>query len=365
MIHLLDLILVFSLLLLPNSRAGAMQGPDAGQPATESTAVGDKTLVDLPSAIGAIQYEPGRGLRVGNTGLTLGGYTGVGIERPEGGPATAALDDLSLFVTYRPVARLHLFSELEEEDLLRVDDHGRGGTNAQKFAVERLYGAFTVSDGLELRFGQFLTPVGRWNVIHAQPLVWTTSRPLTTLVGFDTHTTGVVVQGALLDDSSLAYAVYSQFLNTVAPPHEEVVSAKHTAGARAEYSWLSGASIGASYLAQRLSNEWEHVAGIDAAWRASRIELSSEAIVGVPNGPRSRQWGGYVQCAWSIGGGLWTVLRYEHFDQRAPQREINLVVPALAYRPTPYTIFKLEYVFADHRNDTSPAGFLTSFSLLF
>jgi hypothetical protein len=155
-----------------------------------SVAESSETSLAQSSPIGALTYTQGRGLHVGDTGFTLGGYSNVNLLRDEGHRAALKLDDLSFFVIWDLTPRLHLFSELELEDLVAVDDHGQGGTNNHVFIVERLHGDVNLSDQINIRLGKFLTPVGRWNVIHAQPLVWTTSRPLATLLPFDPHITG-------------------------------------------------------------------------------------------------------------------------------------------------------------------------------
>jgi hypothetical protein len=43
--------------------------------------------------------------------------------------------------------------------------------------VERLYLDYLHSDALATRLGKHLTPIGRWNLRHADPLVWTATRP--------------------------------------------------------------------------------------------------------------------------------------------------------------------------------------------
>ena len=133
-------------------------------------------MLDLPSPIGRLTYTPGRGVHVGDTGVTLGGYSNLNLSRDDGGPGLLSLDDLSLFFVWDPHPRFHLFSELEFEDLVQVDDHGHVATDVWTFTAERLFADVALTDRLSLRVGKFLTPVGRWNVIHAQPLVWTTTR---------------------------------------------------------------------------------------------------------------------------------------------------------------------------------------------
>jgi hypothetical protein len=327
--------------------------------------VDDTPVLSLPTAIGAVDYTPGRGLRVGDTGLTIGGYTNLNVTRDEGGPARFSFDDLSFFVTWDPIARLHLFSELEFEDLVDIDDHGRQDTTDRRFTAERLYGDFTLADWLNLRIGKFLTPVGRWNVIHAQPLVWTTSRPLVTELPFDPHTTGAMLFGSLFPGAgALTYQLYGQFTDQfdAVPTFQP---AERSGGARLEYErgdW----SIGGSYLrfSDRPTGHWRHLTGVDGLWRRERFELMGEATYEEPTDGPGRQWGLYLQAVEEVFPRVYLVERYEHFEVSGSQAA-NLFVPGLAFKPVPYIVLKGEYLIADHRVEESPPGFKASFAILF
>ena len=123
----------------------------------------DASVLSLPTHIGEVRYTPGRGLRVGDTGLTLGCYGALDLTRDDGGPATFTFEDLSLFFIWDPTKRLHLFSELD------VVEQDEPDVARRTFQTERLYGDLAAFDWLNLRVGKFLTPVGRWNLIHARP----------------------------------------------------------------------------------------------------------------------------------------------------------------------------------------------------
>lgn len=327
---------------------------------------GEAAACSAASPVGDLGYTPGRGLHVGNTGLTLGGYADAFLNRNEGGPAELGADDVSVFVIWDPLARLHLFSELEVEDLVHVDDHGHGGTNESSFLAERLYGDLTASDRLAVRLGKFLTPVGRWNVIHAQPLVWTTSRPLTTLLPFDAHTTGAMLFGSVLpDDSSVAYSVYGQFVNSLDPQADQPHPSDRSAGLRLAYNASTNASFGASYLASHTQGEWDHLVGLDTLWQRGRFELMGEAVLEDGTGNLGWQWGFYLQPVVRLLQRTYLVGRYEHFDQRTPDPQVNLVVTGIAFKPVPYVVLKAEYLFADHVAADSPPGVKTSLAILF
>ncbi len=70
-------------------------------------------------------------------------------------------------------------------------------TRHNAIELERLYADVYLAPAATLRLGKFLTPIGRWNLIHADPLMWTTSRPLVTFQPFATDTTGGMLYGSV------------------------------------------------------------------------------------------------------------------------------------------------------------------------
>ncbi len=95
-------------------------------------------------------YNWGRGLNIAEANLNLGGYVNVTFEHFESKQDAAALDDLSLFVSWSPHAQIRFFSELEMENL--VSTHGISDFY-DSFSLERLYVDFLVSDSFSIRFG--------------------------------------------------------------------------------------------------------------------------------------------------------------------------------------------------------------------
>ena len=337
------------------------RGDEAGAP----TAGGDVPVASWPTPIGDVRYAPGRGLRFGDTGFALGGYTNVNLTRDEGQRALLKLDDLSLFVIWDPTARLHLFSELEFEDLVQVDDHGHAGNPDYQFNLERLYGDYTLSDALGIRGGKFLTPVGRWNVIHAQPLVWTTSRPLVTQVPFDEHTTGVMLFGSAFAGSrTLTYELYGQFTNQLEPTPTPT-PADRSGGARLEFGGPLGESLGASFLAAETGGAWRELGGVDGLFERDRFQVMGEAAVQQGERPADDLWGLYVQGVVETLPRLYLVARYEHWAPQHGPGPSNLAVGGFAFKPYPWLVFKTEYLAADHPVEESPPGFKASVAILF
>ncbi len=358
--------LAMTLLALILSLSGtASRAQVASDDAEDSPpAAGDGSIaVRCRSMCGSLSYIPGRGLHIGTTGLVLGGYSSVDLIRDEGAPARLTLADLSLFVMFQLSERFSFFSELEYENLFSIDTNGDAGSPDERFVAERLYVDFSFNDRLEVRVGKFLTPVGRWNVIHAQPLVWTTSRPLVTEVPFDKNTTGVMLSGNLFD-GRVGYDLFGQFTDQLqAAPH--ATRAESSGGARLTLDIVPGLSLGGTYLAFRSRDEWFHLVGLDAMWQSGPLEWMTEMTFDEGAGPSGSQWGAYTQLAARILPRIYAVGRYEHFAARGASRRLNQVVLGGAFRLRPYAIFKVEYQILDHSSPLTRAGFRSSFALLF
>ena len=316
------------------------------------------------SPIGPVSYTPGRGLRVGDTGLTLGGSSNLILFRDEGREAHLHLDDLSLFVIWEPISRVRLFSELEYEDVFDIDTEGRSESPDEAATVERLYLDLGVSDRVNLRTGIFLTPVGRWNQIHAAPLVWTTSRPLTTELPFDPNVTGAMIWGSVFPSGgTLTYTFYDQFAGPI-EGNPSFHPADHSAGARLQYDADRGWSVGTSYLAALRNGDWNHLGGLDFLWSRRPLEIMGEAIVEAGTGT-APQWGFYVQPVLAVSTRLALVTRYEHFAAPGPPPQVNIMTFGLAFRLLPTVVLKTEYQVVDRHADIAPAGFRASIAALF
>ncbi|MBI3367876.1 MAG: hypothetical protein HY021_05355, partial [Burkholderiales bacterium] len=157
---------------------------------------------------GALHYEFGRGLRLGDSGFTLGGYATLELRDQRAAPLKLKASHASAFVWWEGVDRLKVFGEL---DLLNASgsESGNSDANDRRVSLERLYADYAFDDALSLRAGKFLTPIGRWNLFHASPLVWTSTDPLVTRSVFPHNVTGLQASGQLpLFGRALGYALY-------------------------------------------------------------------------------------------------------------------------------------------------------------
>jgi len=261
------------------------------------------------------------------------------------------------------VARLRFFSELEYADVIDVDTKGHVDSPDEAATVERLYLDGAVSDAVNVRAGIFLTPVGRWNTIHAAPLVWTTSRPLVTERPFDPSVTGVMLYGSVFPAAgSVTYSVYDQFAQPI-EGNPDYDPADHSLGGRLQYDADGDWSAGSSYLAARRGGEWRHVGGLDFLWSRRPLEVMGEAIVdaGTGGGP---EWGFYLQPVLAVSPRVALVARYEHYDAPGPF-QLNIMTMGIAVRLLPTVVLKSEYQVVDRHTRAAPPGFRASVAVLF
>jgi hypothetical protein len=314
-------------------------------------------------------YQLGRGYALGNTGIRLGGYASMHTESFGQVPWAFDVNDASLFVTWDNGSKLRFFSELEVEDALSAGERRNLTTSKANFRLERLYLDYLVNEKLSVRIGKILTPVGQWNLIHADPLVWTTTRPVATYNLFAEHATGIMVQGTVpIGGHSLDCSVYGDYSSALDPARTEPPYFDNAVGGRLRYNISDNLKIGFSYVdfaLQNTPNIHSHLVGLDIALSYRRFAVNSEIVYRNNDATVNyNAWQGYIQGVSPIAGYFYAVGRYEFFDQ--PNQQLGQVgVLGLAYRPRPPITLKLEYRLGQYNRDLAPNGLFASFSVLF
>lgn len=326
-------------------------------------------LVKADDAPGDDGYRLGRGLRLADSGLTLGGYANLDIIAPHSGSTHADLSDLSLFITWQASERWRFFSEVElEEGLSLVESHGLSASDAA-LRLERLYGDYSIADAANVRVGKYLTPIGRWNVIHADPLVWTTSRPVVTEQTFSQHSTGAMLFGDTpLLGHDLEYQLYASVLDDPVG-HPDDANFGKAFGLRTTYGDPGRTQIGVSYANFRNNsapNPVHNLYGLDWFWSRERYELSGEMVYRRANSDAVEDaWGLYAQGVAPLSERLYAIARYEVYQAGNVQPPTQLWIGGLAYKPVPPLVFKLEYGTGSHTTVATPVGLAASISVLF
>jgi hypothetical protein len=320
------------------------------------------------TATGA-DYRPGNGWQIPGTGFRLGGYASAGIDDERHQPVRLSVDDISLFVHWEGEGKFRLFSELDLEEPLAWEA-GEGLTTRHAYlALERLYGDYLYSENLNFRAGKFLTPIGRWNVIHAAPLVWTTSRPLVTEHTFPTNATGAMVYGTLpVFGKEIDYSLYSAVGRDWRPdPKLDPFSKAY--GMHVTLPTSSFGEFGVSYAnfeQEGKMGEHKNLLGLDYFWSHDHYEISTELAYRVSDeGSHSNERGLFIQGVAPLSERWYAIGRYELFDQAGPAPAMNLWLAGVAMRLSPAMIFKAEFSHATHNEIHAPEGFFSTFAILF
>jgi len=313
-------------------------------------------------------YELGHGLRLGNSGFTLGGYASVEYQDRKNEDPRFSFSNLSLFLWWEGASRWKFFSELDSEDTLATRYHLAAGER-RYLSLERFYFDYAFNDFLSVRTGKFLTPIGRWNLLHAAPLVWTTSRPMITQDLFPDNATGLQAMGSvLLADKQVDYTLYTSLIHD---PHRDPAQNPFSEayGAHVNVAVSENTQIGMSLTRFSQTSEQEErrqLLGGDFLWAYQGYELSAEFayVASSKGGPRAQK-GMFVQGVAPLYGNLYGVGRYELFRSEDAPQAIRRWVVGLTYRTRQSTSFKLEYIRSMHDDYASPAGLLSSVSVLF
>jgi len=329
--------------------------------------VGRVGVAHADDSISVFDYHLGHGLQIPGTGFRLGGYATGSFDNLSGDSSRLALDNLSMFIWWEGQSRWKFFSEIEYENFADIRKASEGEDDY--LSLERLYLDYALTDTSTLRLGKFLTPVGRWNVIHATPLVWTTSRPLATTLAFPTNMTGLMLTGTLPDvGNGLEYSIYASS-NGQIRTNPDVDPFYRALGLHLTLPLSPYARIGFSYAnfsQSQLRSDRKRLLGLDYFWTHDRFELSAEAVYRSSNlGSRWDEKGAYVQLVAPLDKRLYAVGRYEVYRKALEPATTRLSVAGLAYQLNSAVIVKAEWVSGRHNTIHATTGFLSSISVLF
>ncbi len=336
----------------------------------------------LPKPLTPAPYELGQGLQLADLGLDVGGYLSLQYESLSHRTPAFSAHDLSLFLNEHIDARWSLFAEIEMGDVLQVSEEGEVSHNPE-FDVERLYLDYRVSPAITLRIGKFLTPVGSWNMIHADPLVWTVSRPLTATAAFARHATGAMVYGSVpTAGHDLDYWTFVDDTAGLDPLEREEKAFEipgsaldltnnfdRALGGRLLYHFIEDRlSLGASYVHFEMQHarQDKNLVGLDLSWSTRYTELTGEAVYRTARGwsePDER--GGFLQAVVPLPGHFYLVGRYEHYSATLLSTRPTIDTLGLTYRPGPAISVKLEYRDGSGNDQVAPDGWLASLAILF
>ena len=340
-------------------------------------------LADAFGSMGQAQpYYLGQGLYFPQQALRVGGYADLQFHGLDNHRNALAIEDLSLFLTKDIGARWKMFGEVELGDAVTVTDH-HVTTRDANIDMERFYAEYRVSNGITLRVGKFLTPVGQWNLIHADPLVWSVSRPLTTTAAFARHSTGAMLYGTVnLQNHDLDYWLFADDSQAIgfARSHDLAYGAYgatnslkndfiHAVGGQFLYHMMDDRlSVGASAVRYTLKDPLQHyrLIGIDFAWTGRHVEFSGEALRRTADNPTvPAEVGGFLQAVVPLPRSLYVVGRYERYRSSTQQGAVSIRSIGLNYRPVRGLFLKLERLDGSRNAALDPSGWFVSAGVIF
>lgn len=327
-------------------------------------------LFSVESPIGAIEYRAGRGMHFGRTGLNIGGFTTLEFEREEGEPGTLAIDGINFLVLLQPIDWARAFAEIEIDDLFFWETNRSGVESDPGVVAERLFGDLVLGDPFTARFGKFQTPVGRWNLVPAEPFTWTAIEPVVVETAFDEHTTGAALLGSLYPDSgTLDYWVYGQVIDPL-HPGESPEPVDRSVGARLQFDRALGQwSVGTSFLASERGADWSYLGGLDAQLPIGPLELSGEFTIQRGAIEDRDLWDVYAQGVYEVLPeclpNVYLVGRYEHFHPSGPDNDANVWDLGVTWIPRPFLRLKAIYRLSDQETDDVARGVKLTFSVVF
>lgn len=321
-------------------------------------------------------YVLGEGLELGRTGVRIGGYGSAQWQQMDYEQTPASVSHFSLFLWSDIGPRLKFFTEWDNQENHTADhDHEYEREGSRFLSVERLYLDYSFSDNLTLRAGKFLTPIGRWNQVHADPLVWTTARPLLTRDLFPDNVAGVMAMGNTeIAGRSYEYMLYHSAGSQLQPDPTQTPF-DHAYGGRLVMPLGDTLQLGVS-VARFEQNPgrpgpfWKHgeykrLLAMDFMWAKHGYEFSGEALRRQSSaGAAHSEHGSFIQAVVPVWGPLSAVGRLEHISMPMMKQSLQRSVVGINYRYSRAVSIKLENI-----HDSGPvgarSGLLASASVLF
>lgn len=297
--------------------------------------------------------------------FSLGGYSNAEMNVHPGGKVEGAINEIGILLSWENNSRFHFLTEL---DIDRPISFNKDDTSIGKDSyldLERFYFDYNLSEKLNVRAGRFLTPAGRWNLVHAEPLVWTTTRPLVTSRLFPTAVNGLMFYGAMpLADNAFEYSFYVEGLKDQVVNNKEIPF-EDTKGARFTLSGKVNWGLSLLEFRESIPNSPEfHMVGLDFLVQHQGWEFSGEAFQRYYNNYSDGGSGAYLQGVAPLGNQWFAVARVENYMRPEEGSTARWLIGS-AWRMSPSKIFKIEYVGGNEESTESPKGLLASFSILY
>ncbi len=323
---------------------------------------------------GAIDYVLGNGYNIGPWNLSGYSTTELHSPRKKQQKINLFLDEIALFGQANIHPYLNPFFEIEYANQPFYEEGKGVFSSAGRFDLERVYNDFHWNERFALRVGKMLAPVGEWNQIHANPLVATEIRPLTTYLNFSEFVSGFSFILNPETDWIPKLELYYQPWRELLPKtlKSRPVRYKNVSGIHLQYGDELEGQIALSIQHAELTNRRERqtVFELDGSYDFVWFNLSSQVFYASIYGAEKKrlhnhEWGGYLQLVAPINDQWSLIWRGETFDQRDAVESQTNAVFGVNFRPHDAIVWKLEYVLHGGANLGIDEGLFGSFGVIF
>lgn len=310
----------------------------------------------IHAAIAADESQPETPAKLEMSKFDFSGYGTLTFNAPAGGLMSLSLDELSLFGSGHFNPMLNPFFETEfDNDTLLLEGGNPLSAGAPHVVLERLYNDSYLTNKLSLRIGKMLSPVGYWNLVHAAPLMLTTTRPDVTYYGFSEFSTGasLIYTGdkRLLPDMQ----VYMQPGGELRPRTQDLVvrEYEHISGLHLNWPFGLEDKLGLSVQHAQIKDTavQQTLTGFNYSKEFGFLAFDTETIYTHLSGtdisqPRVRdnEWGTYLQGAYELNESLKLIGRYEYFAERTAISASKNALLGVNYKTESPYVWKLEYI---------------------
>jgi len=300
----------------------------------------------LSSSLSAKQpdYELGKGLKLGQLPLYLGGYFSAEYENTNENKELSKLNELALML-YGEQDHLSYMIELEAEDI--DTSSGNGSENATTLHLERFHLNYEFNENYEITMGKFNSIIGIWNQVPINVLRDTSSSPIITEQLFPKFTTGAELRYQSLNEDMFNIHMMLQEGEDL----DEAINDEVNNNFDTDRHYGIGASLqhdetlyqfNAGYFQLTTRESYSYLLGA-FKYEYTDFKLQGELGAQFSHGEHTIPYMGYLQGSYTFKEQHETIMRIESYDNRNIDMEETFVVFGYTYRPYYSVAIKGEY----------------------
>ncbi len=300
----------------------------------------------------AQDYRLGRGYELYSNetmSLNLSGHVDAFVHTSSDENSSLGLNQAGVILSGNITPSFRFLAEVGSDDIYSYDTQS-SESNTTDIQLMRLYGEYSFIDALNIKAGQFLTPIGLWNRTYIPALRWSNFTPYVADGFFPKIIVGGSLNGRLLESKALSYSMFYH-ANGEYDTNKNNVAAKEFAGAEVRYNFNLRSKIafnGGRYKSES-KKEICIFGGMNLLLPFDKNEFSSEFIYKDGEWQESewKDYAWYLQYIQHIYTKNFIGIRFgqnKRFNSKLVKNwEDNNAIISYIYRPKHTLSFKAEY----------------------